>query len=407
MRLAHLRRDMVGDMIPYEELVTALAHWRARHGLPAGAPEYARALPGPARPGDLRDDMEPLLADDAQILDVGTSEDVLEDVDERTAIGAGQAPSMHRPQAVPSGYGDAEHDATGDDDFATDDVELSPLDSEPHLMPEAPPRLPHAPAPGGSARGGAPGAMDDESTHYTGSSAEMGETGDHSPHPMEPVYDGGQGYGLAQEPYDDPQYSDSGYAQQYDQDRGYGQGYDGGAYPEQGYGQQGQQGYGYGQQGYADQGYGQQGQQGYADQGYGQQGQQGYDYGQQGQQGYDYGQQGYADQGYGQQDQQGYGQQDQQGYGYGQQGYADQGYGQQDQQGHGYGQQGYADQGYAPQQGYGQQYDQEGAAPYGEQNDPYAQPDQGYYQSRRSDVPGGADAPDYDPDDPFGERKPK
>jgi hypothetical protein len=354
MRLAHLRRDMVGDMIPYEELVTALTHWRARHGLPAGAPEYARALPGPTGPGDTRDGMEPLLADDAHILDVGTSEDVLESVDARTAIGAGQASHVQRPPAVPPGYGTAGRHVTGDDDFATDDVELSPLDSEPHLLPEAPAPLPHAPAVGHGMRGGALGAMDDESTHYTGSSSEMGETGDHSPHPMEPVYDGGQGYGLTQEPYEDPNYADPGYGQQYGQDQGYGQGYDGGAYPEHGYGQQPQQGYGYGQQGYADQGYGQQ------------QGHEGY-----GQQGYDYGQ------------------------------------GQQGQQGYGYGQQGYADQGYAPQEGYGQQYDQEGAAPYGEQNDPYAQPDQDYYQSPLPDVADVAEAPDYDPDDPFGERKPK
>jgi hypothetical protein len=368
-------------MIPYEELVTALAQWRTRHGLPAGAPEYARALPGPAKLGDTREGMEPLLADDAHILDVGTSEDVLEsEEDERTAIGASQVSPVQRPQAAPSGYGTAARPGTGDDDFATDDVELSPLDSEPHLMPDAPAPLPHAPAAGLGMRGGAGalGAIDDESTHYTGSSAEGG-TGDHSPHPMEPVYDGGQGYGLAQEPYEDPNYADPGYAQQYGQDQGYGQGYDGGAYPEHGYDQQGQQGYGYGQQGYADQGYGQpQGQ--------------GYDYGQGGQQGYGYGQQ--DQQGYGQQDQQGYGygQQDQQGYGYGQQ--DQQGYGQQDQQGYGYGQQ--DQQGYS----YGQQDDQEGAAPYDEQNDPYAQSNQDYYQPH-------SDAPDYDPDDPFGERKPK
>lgn len=346
---------MVGDMIPYEELVTALAHWRVRHGLPAGAPEYARALAVPAEPGDTREGMEPLLADDAHILDIGTSDDVLESMDERTAIGAGQVPPMQRPQAAHSGYGTPERHTTGDDDFATDDIELSPLDSEPHLMPVTPaPRgtnrapldgpepLPHAPAVGRGMRGG---AVDDESTHYTGSSSE-----EHDPHPVEPVYDGGQGHGLTpQEPYEDPHYSNAGYAQQYDQERGYGQGYGQEAYPEHGYGQQPQQGY-------ADQGYGQQG---YADQGYGQQ--QGYD-----QQGYDHGQQG--------------------------------------QQGHGYGQQGYADQGYVPQQGYGeQQYDQEGVAPYGEQNDPYAQPDQGYYQSPQSD------APDYvhDADDPFGERTPK
>jgi hypothetical protein len=374
---------MFAGMIPYEELVTALAHWRARHGLPAGAPEYARALSAPLVPGDTHDGMDPLLADEAHILDIGTSEDVLESVDERTAIGASQVPPMQRPQAVPSGYGTAGHHTTGDDDFATDDIELSPLDSEPHLIPEAPAArgmnggraymngdgpdpLPHAPAVGHDMRGG---ARDDESTHYTGSSleaGETGETGEHSPHPMEPVYDGGQGYGLTPQD-EDPQYSDSGYAQQYDQERGYGQGYDGGAYPEQGYGQQGQQGYDYGQQGYADQGYGQQQNHG------------GYD-----QQGYGYGQQGPPDQ---------------QGYGYGQQG-------QPDQQGYGYGQQGYADQGYAPQQGYGQeQYDQEGVALYGEQNDPYAQPDQNYYQSPLSNV---ADAPDHDdPDDPFRERKPK
>jgi hypothetical protein len=254
---------MVGDMIPYEELVTALTHWRVRHGLPAGAPEYARALPGPTGPGDTRDGMEPLLADDAHILDVGTSEDMLESVDERTAIGAGQASPMKRPPAIPPGYGTAGRHVTGDDDFATDDVELSPLDSEPHFVPEAPAPLPHAPAVGRGMRGGALGAMDDESTHYTGASSEVGETGDHSPHPMEPVYDGGQGYGLPQEPYEDPNYSDAGY---------------------------------------------------------------------------------------------------------------------------------------------GQQYDQEGAALYGEQNDPYAQPDQGYYQPPLSDA---AEAPDYDPDDPFGERKPK
>lgn len=343
-------------MIPYEELVTALAHWRARQGLPAGAPEYARALSTPAEAADTRDGMEPLLADDANILDIGTSEDVLDSLEERTAIGAAQAPAMHRPQAAPAGYGAPEGHA-GDDDFATDDVELSPLDSEPHFVPEEPAArgmgrgrggetpepLPLAPAVGGM-RGV---AMDDESTHYTGSG-----TGEHSPHPMEPVYDGGQGYGLAQEePYEDPQYADSGYGQQYDQDRGYGQNYDGGAYGEQGYGQQGQQGYGYGQQGYADQGYGQQ-----------------------------------QDPGYGQQ-----------GYGYDQQG--QQGYGQQ-----GYGQQGYGDQGYA-QQGYGQeqQYDQDGVALYDEQNDAYGQPAHDYYQSPQ---PG---APDYlnDADDPFGERKPK
>jgi hypothetical protein len=364
---------MVGNMIPYEELVTALAHWRSRHGLPAGAPEYARALA--ADPGDTREGMEPLVADDAHILDdIGTSDDVLESVDERTAMSVGRMPPMQPPQAAPSGYGTADRHTTGDDDFATDDIELSPLDSEPHFAPglsaarstnrgplDGPEPLPHAPDVG---RGMSGGALDDESTHYTGSAA-AGETGEHSPHPMEPVYDGGQGYGLTpQEPYEDPHYSDSGYAQQYDQERGYGQEYGGGAYAEQGYGQQGQQGYDYGQQGYGDQGYGQQGQQ--DQQGY--DGQQGY-----GQQGYDYGQQG----------QQGYGQQ---GYDYGQQG-----------------QQGYGDQGYAPQQGYGEeQYDQEGAPLYGEQNDPYAQPDQGYYQPPQLDAPD-----DYLQDDPFGERKPK
>jgi hypothetical protein len=339
-------------MIPYEELVTALAHWRSRHGLPAGAPEYARALPVPAEPGDTREGMEPLLADEAHILDIGTSDDVLESVDERAAIGAGQAPPMHRTHAVHAGYGSADRLATGDDDFATDDIELSPLDSEPHLVPgtsaargidlaplDGPEPLPHAPAVGRNMRGA---ALDDESTQYSGS----------SPHPVEPVYDGGQGYGLTpQEPYEEPHYADSGYGQQYDQQRDYGQGYGEQAYPEHGYGQQPQQGYDYGQQGYADQGYGQQGQ--------------------------DYGQ----------------------GQGYGQQGYD---YGQQGQQGYGYGQQGYADQGYAPQQGYGEeQYDQEGRPLYGEQ-DPYAQPDQGYYQSPQSDA-------DYlhDADDPFGERKPK
>jgi hypothetical protein len=350
---------MVEDMIPYEELVTALAHWRTRHGLPAGAPEYARALSVPAEPADTRDGMDPLMADDAHILDIGTSDDVLESMDEPMSVGAGhgQAPPIHR-QSSASGYESAGRLATGDDDFATDDIELSPLDnSEPHLMPsspagddidlvplEGPEPLPYAPAAG---RGMSGLALDDESTLHSGSPAA------HDPHPVEPVYDGGQGYGLTtQETYEEQPYPDAGYGQPYEQERGYGQGYAEQGYAADGYGQQPQPGYDYGQQGYADQGYGQQGQ-GYP------------------QQGYDYGQQGYADQGYGRE------------------GYADQGYGQ---------------QGYAPHQGYGEeQLDQDGNPIGGEQGDPYARPEQDFYQPPQ---PG---APDYlhDADDPFGERKPK
>lgn len=342
-------------MIPYEELVTALAHWRARQGLPAGAPEYARALAGPADTADTREGMEPLLADEAHILDVGTSEDVLESMDERTSIG-GVAPPLPRPQ-TPVGYGAPERMTTGEDDFfAADDIELSPLDnSEQMVVPDAARDMDIAPLDGPEPLPRAPafdpqsGAVDDESTIHSGS----------SPHPVEPVYDGGQGYGLgAQEGYDDQQYADAGYGQPYDE-RGHGQGYGADAYSEHGYGQP-EQGYGYGQQGYADQGYPEPGQ----PQGYGQQG---YDYGQQ--QGYDYAQQGY-----------------------------------------GYGQQGHADQGYAPHQGYGgEQYDPEAPALYGEHDDPYAQPDQAYYRSHDTEGAEGADGGDYlhDADDPFGERKPK
>jgi hypothetical protein len=373
-------------MIPYEELVTALADWRAREGLPAGAPEYARALPLAAEQGDTREGMTPLGADDdANILDLGGNDDMIEAVEERTAIGARGLPSRQpapaarpAPKAQPS-YAAADEVAPDDIEFASLDSE-SDIESEPHVIERGgaaahgididplddgaslPEPLPLAPSAGYDLRSGTAG---DESTI-------LADSEDEGPHPMEPVYDGGQGYGLAtEEPFDD-------------------QGYDPQGYDQQGYGQQGYDQQGYGQQGYDQQGYGQQG---YDPQGYGQQG---------------YGQQGYDQQGYGQQgyDQQGYGQQGYDPQGYGQQGYDPQGYGQQGYDPQGYGQQGYDPQGYDPQ-GYGQQgYDQQGYGQqgYGQQgydpNDPsYAQPGQGGYE------PGQPD--DYDLDDPFGERKRK
>jgi hypothetical protein len=368
-------------MIPYEELVTALADWRAREGLPAGAPEYARALPLAAEQGDTRDGMTPLEGDDAQLLDLGTSDDMLEAVEEQTAIGARGLPSRQPTPAGRSDYGAPASYGAAADEIAPDEIELASLENESDFESEPPvlqrgrpgaaahdididpldegvslpEPLPLAPSAGYDLRSG---TSNDESTI-------LGDSEDEGPHPMEPVYDGGQGYGLAtEEPYEEP-----GYGQPYDQ-QGYGQqGYD-----QQGYGQQGYDQQGYGQQGYGQQGYGQQG---YDPQGYGQQG---------------YGQQGYDPQGYGQQgyDPQGYGQQGHDQQGYGQQGYDPQGYGQQGHDPQGYGQQGY---------GAEQPYDDQGAPLYGDQNDPYAQPGQGGYD------PGQPD--DYDLDDPFGERKPK
>jgi hypothetical protein len=442
-------------MIPYEELVTALADWRAREGLPAGAPEYARALPLAADQRDTREGMDPygasLRADDeAHLLDLGTGDDMLEAVEEPTAMGARGVPPRQQAQAGHAGYGAPARHGADDDELAPDDIELASLDGDSDFDSEPPLiQRPAPPRPGAAARGFDPlddgsslpaalpltpsagydlrsGTANDESTVISGSEAE-------GPHPMEPVYDGGQGYGLAtEEPYDepgyqDPRYAEPGYGQPYEQDRGYDQqGYgDQGGYGQQGYGDQG----GYGQQGYGNQGYGQPPQDpGYGNQGYGQQPQdQGY-----GQQGYGqpqdpgYGQQGYGQQGYGQPQDPGYGQpqdpgygqpqdpgygqpQDpaygQQGYGYGQQGYGQQdpGYGQQDpgygQQDPGYGQPGYADQGYLPQPGYGaEQGDDPGAPLYGDPNAPYAQPDQLGYDPDQPD--------DADLDDPFGERTP-
>ena len=406
-------------MIPYEELVTALADWRAREGLPAGAPEYARALPLAAEQSDTREGMTPLGADDeAHLLDLGTSDDVLEAVEERTAIGARGAPPRQQAQAGHSGYETPSRYGAAADELAPEEIELASLDGdsdfdeEPPLIQRGAPARPGTPVrPGTAARGLDPlndgaslpaalpltpsagydlrsGTANDESTVLSAEEAE-------GPHPMEPVYDGGQGYGLAtEEPYDEPGYEDPRYAdpatygQPYEQDRGYDQ-----------------QGYGYGQQGYGDQG-------GYGQQGYGQPQDPGY-----GQQGYDgqpqdpgYGQQGYGqpqDPGYGQPQDPGYGQQ---GYGYGQQGYGQQdpGYGQQDP---GYGQPGYADQGYLPQPGYGaEQVDELGAPLYDDPNAPYAQPGQGGYDPGQPGQPGQPDEPDepdeIDLDDPFGERTP-
>jgi hypothetical protein len=396
-------------MIPYEELVTALADWRAREGLPAGAPEYARALPLATEQSDTREGMAPLGAslgvdDEAQLLDLGTSDDMLEAVEERTAIGARGAPPRQHAQASHSGYETPGRYGAAADELAPDDIELASLDdegdfdSEPPLIQRGGPArtgagargldpldgsslpapLPLTPSAGYDLRGTA----SDESTVLSGSDAEA-----EGPHPMEPVYDGGQGYGLAtEEPYDEPGYQDPRYAEQ-----AYGQPYE----QERGYDQQG---YGYGQQGYGDQG-------GYGQQGYGQPqdpayGQQGYGQPQDpayGQQGYGqpqdpaYGQQGYGqpqDPAYGQPQDPAYGQQ---GYGYGQQGH-----GQQDP---GYGQQGYADQGYLPQPGYGAEQGDDPSAPlYDDPNAPYAQPGQIGYD------PGQPD--DVDLDDPFGERTP-
>jgi hypothetical protein len=322
-------------MIPYEELVTALASWRSRQGLPAGAPEYARALPMTRpEPGDTREGTMPLMADDAHELDLGTADDIVEAFDE-PSLGASHLPPVQRPQAAYSDYGAAAPMAASADE--TDDVELSSLDSGPHFADED-----SAAGLGAMRTVGMP-ALDESGLADPLPHAPSAHASD--PHPVEPVYDGGQGYGLAsQEPYgDDPHYADPAYGQPYDQGGGYGQGY--------------------GEQPYSDQGYGEH-------------------------QGYDYGQQAYANQGPDQPQAEGYGQQ---GYDYGQA-----------QQGYGYGQQGYADQGYAAQEGYGEEdsFDQDAPAAYDDQIEALGESDQDYYQSQ----PG---VPAYDPEDPFGERKPK
>jgi hypothetical protein len=105
-------------MIPYDDLVTALATWRARQGLPTGqlvdapaakpapAPAPAKAAPAPAASRDRKSRPVSVVPEDSLDIDEGALLEASidselasafgsEEVGESTAIGTAPAPARH------------------------------------------------------------------------------------------------------------------------------------------------------------------------------------------------------------------------------------------------------------------------------------------------------------------------
>ncbi|WP_428264899.1 hypothetical protein [Haliangium sp.] len=214
-------------MLAYEELVTALARWREREGLPPGAPEYASALPArTATADDAREVTAPVLEDDYQL----ASELPLE----------GHAPAPPTFDAVELAEPLADAQPTGAyEPLALEDVDHAEGDHSALYGADAgtPPPPPFAePNAGGDPYAASAYAAPQAEAPAVGYAPESG------PHPMEPVYDGGQGHGL---PPQDP-YAAEGY-QDYGQDQAYAQPGEQPYGHDQAYAQPGEQPYGHDQ----------------------------------------------------------------------------------------------------------------------------------------------------------------